>query len=80
MAVTKMDMSEKTNTLVADPPVEVSEAESQVLSRSSIWLYRLRRWGLETQGMQPVPIEERTDTRFINIFFMWFTMNVNVLP
>ncbi|KAH7189731.1 purine-cytosine permease FCY22 [Fusarium oxysporum] len=80
MIVTKMGMSEKTNTLMADPPVEVSEAESQVLSRSSIWLYRLRRWGLETRGMQAVPIEERTDTRFINIFFMWFTMNVNVLP
>ncbi|KAG5826885.1 hypothetical protein H9Q74_003011 [Fusarium xylarioides] len=75
-----MEKSEKTGTLAADPPIDVSEAESQVLSRSTIWVDRLRRWGLETRGMQPVPIQERTDTRFINIFFMWFTMNVNILP
>ncbi|KAF4483386.1 purine-cytosine permease [Fusarium agapanthi] len=75
-----MEKSEKTNIAAADPPVDVSEAESQVLSRSTTWLDRLRRWGLETRGMQPVPIEERTDTRYINIFFMWFTMNVNILP
>lgn len=75
-----MEKSEKTNVAAADPPVDVSEAESQALSRSTIWLDRLKRWGLETRGMQPVPLEERTDTRFINIFFLWFTMNVNILP
>jgi hypothetical protein len=80
MTATKMDKSEKSCSLAADPPVDVAEAESQALDRSTIWLDRLRRWGLETRGMQPVPIEERTDTRFINIFFMWFTMNVNILP
>ncbi|OIW32643.1 hypothetical protein CONLIGDRAFT_613281 [Coniochaeta ligniaria NRRL 30616] len=37
-------------------------------------------WGVEMRGITPVPIEERTDKRFINVFFVWFTMSTNLLP
>ncbi|THU76056.1 NCS cytosine-purine permease [Dendrothele bispora CBS 962.96] len=36
-------------------------------------------WGVETRGIVPVPIEQRTDTQFHKIFFIWFTGNFNIL-
>lgn len=30
-------------------------------------------------GIWPVPPEERTDTQFFKIFFIWFTANFNIL-
>lgn len=75
-----MDKSEKNVSLSGDAPVDVSEAESQSLSRKDVWLNRFKRWGVETRGTTPVPLEERVDTRFINVFFVWFTMSTNLLP
>ncbi|KAL2208561.1 hypothetical protein CC79DRAFT_1270914 [Sarocladium strictum] len=75
-----MDKSEKNISLSGDAPVDVSEAESQSLSRRDVWLNRFKRWGVETRGTTPVPLEERVDTRFINVFFVWFTMSTNLLP
>lgn len=34
---------------------------------------------LITVGIWPVPPEERTDTQFFKIFFIWFTANFNIL-
>jgi hypothetical protein len=42
-------------------------------------------WSLEgflmtcTVGIAPVPIGQRTDTRFYQIFFIWFSWNFNIL-
>ncbi|KAF9892279.1 hypothetical protein FE257_002056 [Aspergillus nanangensis] len=41
---------------------------------------RISNWGIELRGITPVPLEERTDTQFINVFFVWFTMSTNLLP
>ena len=30
-------------------------------------------------GISPVPAEERTETRFIKIFFIWLSANANIL-
>ena len=30
-------------------------------------------------GISPVPIAERTETRFIKIFFIWLSANANIL-
>ena len=30
-------------------------------------------------GISPVPVEERTETRFIKIFFIWLSANANIL-
>ena len=71
---------EKNASLTGNSPVDVDEAESQSLSRRDVWLSRIRRLGVETRGITPVPLEERTDPRFINVFFVWFTMSTNLLP
>ncbi|KZT63429.1 hypothetical protein DAEQUDRAFT_770630 [Daedalea quercina L-15889] len=40
---------------------------------------RLARWGVETNGITPVPPEQRTDRRLYQMFLMWFSANLNIL-
>ncbi|KAF2765116.1 hypothetical protein EJ03DRAFT_345856 [Teratosphaeria nubilosa] len=35
---------------------------------------------VETRGIQPIPVEERTNKRTLDIFTLWFTMSTNPLP
>ncbi|KAH7139742.1 permease for cytosine/purines, uracil, thiamine, allantoin-domain-containing protein [Dactylonectria estremocensis] len=35
---------------------------------------------VELRGIQPIPVEERTDTQFVNVFTIWWCMNANLLP
>ncbi|KAG8216406.1 NCS cytosine-purine permease [Butyriboletus roseoflavus] len=37
------------------------------------------RWGVEARGTVPVHYEDRKDTQFYKIFFVWFSMNFNIL-
>jgi hypothetical protein len=64
----------------SDSPADIDVVESQTLSRRKAWLKKAAAWGVETRGITPVPLEERTDPRFINVFFVWFTMSTNLLP
>lgn len=59
---------------------DIDVVETQSLSRRKVWLSRAVAWGVEVRGTTPVPLEERTDSRFINVFFVWFTMSTNLLP
>ena len=34
---------------------------------------------LHSTGIRPVNIEERTETHFIKIFFVWLSANMNIL-
>ncbi|KAI0746911.1 NCS cytosine-purine permease [Daedaleopsis nitida] len=43
------------------------------------WSRRLLQWGLETRGITPVAESERVDTQYSKIFFIWFSMNFNIL-
>ncbi|EDR02133.1 cytosine-purine permease [Laccaria bicolor S238N-H82] len=43
------------------------------------WTRKLLSYGVESRGIQPAPVEERTDTHFSKIFFLWFSWNVNIL-
>ncbi|KAG6872097.1 hypothetical protein C0995_013021 [Termitomyces sp. Mi166 len=43
------------------------------------WVRWLLTRGVESRGILPVRYEERTDTQFRKIFFVWFSMNVNIL-
>jgi hypothetical protein len=36
-------------------------------------------WGVEARGIHPVAVEDRTETHFIKIFFIWFSANTNIL-
>ncbi|KAG1795858.1 permease for cytosine/purines, uracil, thiamine, allantoin-domain-containing protein, partial [Suillus variegatus] len=38
----------------------------------------LSRCGIETHGIAPVPAEERIDTRWYQMFFVWFSVNMNI--
>ncbi|KAJ6600015.1 cytosine-purine permease [Mycena vulgaris] len=38
----------------------------------------LRRCGVETHGIAPIPKEERGDTRTYQLFLMWFSNNMNI--
>lgn len=35
---------------------------------------------VELRGVAPIPVEERTVDRTINIFTLWWSMNANILP
>ncbi|KAJ3537739.1 hypothetical protein NM688_g6634 [Phlebia brevispora] len=39
----------------------------------------LTRWGVETTGIDPIPEENRTDPKLFQMFFVWFSANMNVL-
>ncbi|KAG2135296.1 hypothetical protein DEU56DRAFT_949253 [Suillus clintonianus] len=39
----------------------------------------LSRFGIETHGIAPVPAEERLETRWYQMFFVWFSSNMNIL-
>jgi hypothetical protein len=53
---------------------------SQSLHGKPSWWEKVISWGVEERGVTPVPVKERTDDRFINIFFLWFTMSISTLP
>ncbi|KAL4947507.1 permease for cytosine/purines, uracil, thiamine, allantoin-domain-containing protein [Aspergillus filifer] len=61
---------------------DIATAESQpiTLSTPQKWLSTLTKYGVETSSITPVPTINRTDKRFINVFFVWFTMSTNLLP
>ncbi|KAF8223465.1 NCS cytosine-purine permease [Tricholoma matsutake] len=43
------------------------------------WTKHLLTWGVESRGIRPAPVAERTDTQFSKIFFIWFSSNTNIL-
>ncbi|KAL3454968.1 permease for cytosine/purines, uracil, thiamine, allantoin-domain-containing protein [Aspergillus heterothallicus] len=60
--------------------IATAEAQGKFPRVPEKWLSRITNWGIELRGVTPVPIEERTDNRFINVFFVWFTLSTNLLP
>jgi hypothetical protein len=53
-------------------------------TRSQGWrglLSKLQERGdVELRGCTPIPYNERTETRYFNIFTLWFSMSCNPLP
>ncbi|KAH9849624.1 cytosine-purine permease [Lenzites betulinus] len=39
----------------------------------------LSHWGIETNGINPILPEDRTDTKLYQMFFVWFSANINIL-
>ena len=61
--------------------VDIGTMESQEQRKKMPpWMSNITSYGVEVRGVTPVPLEERVDTRFINVFFVWFTMSTNLLP
>ncbi|KAI1814550.1 permease for cytosine/purines, uracil, thiamine, allantoin-domain-containing protein [Poronia punctata] len=65
---------------IAATDIDLAESQMQSSSKMAPYLAKLTSWGVEIRGVKPVPLEERVDKRFINVFFVWFTMSTNVLP
>ncbi|KAF5363078.1 hypothetical protein D9758_012604 [Tetrapyrgos nigripes] len=57
----------------------VHEPGSEISTLGKELTRRLLTWGIETRGILPVTVEERTDDQFFKIFFLWFSTNFNIL-
>ncbi|KAI0870545.1 permease for cytosine/purines, uracil, thiamine, allantoin-domain-containing protein [Hypoxylon argillaceum] len=74
-------MDEKKSPQSRTTPIDINVTGSQFRTpKLSPWLAKLSNWGVELRGVTPVPLEERVDKRFINVFFVWFAMSTNLLP
>ncbi|KAF8067891.1 cytosine-purine permease [Lyophyllum atratum] len=62
-----------------DPQGKSELSEGRGYSHRLGWTRRLLTWGVESRGIQPVSPEERIDSQFSKIFFIFFTMNTNIL-
>lgn len=49
-------------------------------SSTASLLRRLTSWGVEVRGIAPVPEKDQTKTQYHNVFFLWLSMLVNLLP
>ena len=64
----------------ATPSQDVWIAELASIPGAAGLLRNIASYGIELRGSSPVPINERINTRTINLFTLWFTMSLNLLP
>ncbi|KAI1798002.1 purine-cytosine permease [Ganoderma leucocontextum] len=54
-----------------------------VTTKAPTWLAKLTsfvaHWGVETNGIDPILPEDRKDTKLFQMFFVWFSANINIL-
>ncbi|KAH7418825.1 purine-cytosine permease FCY22 [Cadophora sp. MPI-SDFR-AT-0126] len=60
-------------------PVESSSVDEVLKPKSAVWR-KILGWGVEENGIIPVPLEKRTDERVFNLFTVWFTALLCLLP
>lgn len=59
---------------------EADEIDDQFQApRSSFWA-KFSDHGVELRGAEPVPVEKRTDTRYVNVFTVFATSMTSLLP
>ncbi|KAL1943828.1 hypothetical protein VTO73DRAFT_3646 [Trametes versicolor] len=72
-----------TMALTEDEKASSSFAEDTQRTRLQRWFAPtteyLAHWGIETNGIDPILPEDRTDTKLYQMFFVWFSANMNVL-
>lgn len=61
------------STLVQESPRTSTSSRYDTLEKF------LKMGRVEAQGIQPIPLEERTNTRYWNIFTIWCSINTNIL-
>ena len=74
----KEDMEKGHHTTLASE-VLIVEGETDVINKLSFWR-KLASYGVEIRGVQPVPAEQRTDTRYLNVFTLFSTSMCCLLP
>lgn len=60
-------------------PELIPEGRSSVSSATRLLNEVLARGKVEGHGIVPLPVEDRTSTRYFNVFTIWFSMNTNIL-
>ncbi|THH19544.1 hypothetical protein EW146_g1640 [Bondarzewia mesenterica] len=76
--------SEKANSDVEKEPAAVSyvqeagEIKAELVGPKALWS-KISSWGVETRGIEPVPIEDRTHENYFSIFTFFWTMNFCLL-
>ncbi|CAE6446974.1 unnamed protein product [Rhizoctonia solani] len=60
---------------------QVTEAKDVTSFRGKLAAFtiRLSQYGVETRGVVPTSPEDRNDTRFWNLLFLWISANFNIL-
>ncbi|GJN86922.1 hypothetical protein PLIIFM63780_010504 [Purpureocillium lilacinum] len=64
------------------PPLRApgDDASSTSSTSSPSLIHKVLRMGrVEENGIRPLPLDQRTNTRFFNIFTVWFSINSNIL-
>jgi hypothetical protein len=70
----------KQKRLVALLAVKDGEVYEQHPETNPKWYQRLLDAGVEENGIKPVPVEERTITKYNNLFTIFFTCLLCLLP
>lgn len=60
--------------------VETTDEPMPTTRMQVLWQKLTNVAAVETNGVQPVPVEERNDCRVLNVFTVWFTLSTNLLP
>jgi len=76
--VSDVEMMEKGEATASIEP-DLSEGSVQDLPKST-WLSKLYDGGVEVHGGGPIPRHEQTDTRYFNVFTVYFTGMLSLLP
>jgi hypothetical protein len=69
------DVEKQTHT----PRDAIAEPRTSESSATRLLNEVLARGKVEGHGIVPLPVEDRTATRYFNVFTMWFSMNTNIL-
>ncbi|KAM5532151.1 hypothetical protein V8D89_014176 [Ganoderma adspersum] len=68
---------EKTNNIHND------HIDEPITTETPTWFAKftsfIAHWGVETNGVDPIFPEDRKDTKLFQIFFVWFSANMNIL-
>jgi hypothetical protein len=60
-------------------PEPIAEPRTSESSATRLLNEVLARGKVEGHGIVPLPVEDRTSTRYFNVFTIWFSMNTNIL-
>lgn len=77
--VEQQDDPEKGEVAIIEPENSIQEGSTKASSLLSR-LQGLITGSVEARGIQPVPLEERTDKKGTNLISLWFTANCSLLP
>ncbi|KII94712.1 hypothetical protein PLICRDRAFT_33525 [Plicaturopsis crispa FD-325 SS-3] len=70
---------EKADSYTTVNELEPEESDLSLVGPRTIW-HKLASWGVETRGINPIPVSARRGTAYVNIFSLWFSMGLNLLP